>query len=159
MLRTTTTCRGYFKIPESSEYPSTRIANLELRLQHVTPSLLLNATTLARQAGHDGIEGFPWPVLVVRWARLAAAQPIGHTPLRPSFLNAQISCPKKTTLTTGHRQCPEATEHVAEQPAVQMPLGQEQPVIPRVLDQTPAGLHPSVFEARQRAAFDSARQP
>ncbi len=43
-----------------------RISVLELRLEHGTPSLLLNATTLPRKAGHDGIEGFPWPVLVVR---------------------------------------------------------------------------------------------
>ena len=92
----------------------TRISDLELRLQHVTPSLLLHATTLPRQAGHDGIEGFPWPVLVLRWARLAAAQPIGRTPLRPSFLNAQISCPNATALTTRHRQRPDPTQHVAE---------------------------------------------
>ena len=43
-----------------------RISDLELRLQHVTPSRLLKATTLPRKAGHDGIERFPWPVLVVR---------------------------------------------------------------------------------------------
>ena len=60
---------------------------------------------------------------------------MGRTLLRPSFLNAQISCPQGTALTTRHRQCPDPTQHVAEQPAVQMPLGQQQPVIPRVLDQ------------------------
>ena len=43
-----------------------RISDLELRLEHGTPSLLLKATTLPCKAGHDGIEGFPWPVLVVR---------------------------------------------------------------------------------------------
>ena len=54
----TLTCRVLFVFA--------RIANLELRPQHGTPSLLLNATTLPRKAGHDGIEGFPWPVLVVQ---------------------------------------------------------------------------------------------
>ena len=43
-----------------------RISDLELRLEHGTPSLLLNAATLPHKAGHDGIERFPWPVLVVR---------------------------------------------------------------------------------------------
>ena len=37
----------------------TRISNLELRLQHGTRSLLLNATTLPRKAGHDGIRRGP----------------------------------------------------------------------------------------------------
>ena len=44
----------------------TRISDLELRLEHGTPCLLPNATTLPRKAGHDGIEGYSWPVLVVR---------------------------------------------------------------------------------------------
>ena len=44
----------------------TRISDLELRLEHGTPSLLLKAMTLPRKAGHDGIEGYSWPVLVVR---------------------------------------------------------------------------------------------
>ena len=61
-------------------------------------------------------------------SRLAAIQPIGRTPLRPSFLNAQISCPNGTALTTRHRQRPDPTQHVAEQPPVQMPLGQQQAV-------------------------------
>ena len=43
-----------------------RISDLELRLEHGTPSLLLKARTLPRKAGHDGIEGYSWPVLVVR---------------------------------------------------------------------------------------------
>ena len=44
----------------------TRISDLELRLEHGTPSLLLKARTLPRKAGHDGIKGYSWPVLVVR---------------------------------------------------------------------------------------------
>ena len=43
-----------------------RISDLELRLEDGTPSLLLKARTLPRKAGHDGIEGYSWPVLVVR---------------------------------------------------------------------------------------------
>ena len=36
MLRTTTTCRGYFKIPESSEYPSNFVSRVKI------PVLMLN---------------------------------------------------------------------------------------------------------------------
>ena len=77
---------------DSVQQQLARISNLELLREHGTPSLHVNATTLPRKAGHDGIEGFPWPVLVVQSARLAAAQPIGsHTPptllpQRPDFL-------------------------------------------------------------------------
>ena len=59
---------------------------------------------------------------------------MGRTPLRACFLNTQISCPNATALTTRHRQCPDPRQHVAEQPPVQMPLGQQQPIIPGVLD-------------------------
>ena len=46
MLRTTTTCRGYFKIPESSEYPSNtfRISGRCLACAEVTSSALLAST-------------------------------------------------------------------------------------------------------------------
>ena len=56
------------------------------------------------------------------------------------------------------RQRPDPVQHVAEQPAVQMPLGQQQPVIPRVLDQPAAGLHQPVLQARQRPTLDPVRQ-
>ena len=39
-----------------------------------------------------------------------------------------------------------------------MPLGQQQPVIPRVLDQPTAGLHQPVLQARQRPTLDPVRQ-
>ena len=62
----------------------TRISDLELRLEHGTPSLLLNATTLPRKAGHDRHRRVPMasscrPVS----PRLAAAQPIGRKPSDP----------------------------------------------------------------------------
>ena len=42
----------------------------------------------------------------------------------------------RSTLPAWQRQRPDPVQHVAEQPAVQMPFGQQQPVIPRVLEQT-----------------------
>ena len=38
-----------------------------------------------------------------------------------------------------HRQRPDPPQHLSEQLAVEIPLGQQQPVIPRVLDQPAAG--------------------
>ena len=57
---------GAFRYRKTRPRVQVRISDLELRLEHGAPSLLLKATTLPRKAGHDGIEGFPWPVLVVR---------------------------------------------------------------------------------------------
>ena len=56
----------YLTLRSKDKTVSTRISDLELRLEHGTPSLLLKARTLPRKAGHDGIEGYSWPVLVVR---------------------------------------------------------------------------------------------
>ena len=42
--------------------------------------------------------------------------------------------------------------------AVQIPLGQQQPVIPRVLDQPTAGLHQPVLQARQRPTLNPVRK-
>ena len=80
-----------------------------------------------------------------------------HTP--PTLLSQRSDfLSERDGLTTRHRQRPDPAQHVAEQPAVQMPLGQQQPVIPRVLDQPTAGLHQSVLQARQRPALDPVRQ-
>ena len=38
MLRTTTTCRGYFKIPESSEYPSHRFWDAPMTSLRLVPA-------------------------------------------------------------------------------------------------------------------------
>ena len=75
------------------------------------------------------------------------------TPLEPKLLILT-----RATLPTRHRQRPDPSQHVAEQPPVQIPLGQQQPVIPRVLDQPTAGLHQPVLQARQRPTLDPVRQ-
>ena len=69
-------------------------------------------------------------------------------------------------LTRWHRQCPDPPQHLAEQPPVQMPLGQQQPVVPGVLDlaappfsfvlQLPgmeAGISDHVWEAKEMVAL------
>ena len=62
-----------------------------------------------------------------------------------TFLEPKLLILTRATLPTRHRQRPDPSQHVAEQPPVQIPLGQQQPVIPRVLDQPTAGLHQPVL--------------
>ena len=47
------------------------------------------------------------------------------------------------------RQRPDPVQHVTEQPPVQMPLGQQQPIIPGMLDQPTACLHQPALQARR----------
>ena len=64
------------------------------------------------------------------------------TPLRPCLsATPRSGCPALAALPSGHRQRPDPAQHVTEQPPVQMPLGQQQPVVAGMLDQTAAGLH------------------
>ena len=60
----------------------------------------------------------------------------------------RISSVSGRPLSFRHRQRPDPPQHVAEQPPGQMPLRQQEPVVPRVLHQPPPGLH-------QPAAGDS----
>ena len=64
------------------------------------------------------------------------------TPLRPCLSTTPRSgCPALAALPSGHRQRPDPAQHVTEQPPVQMSLGQQQPVVAGMFDQTAAGLH------------------
>lgn len=54
-----------------------------------------------------------------------------------------------------HRQRPDPPQHLTKQAPVQMPLGQQQPVVPGVLDQSPASLQQPLLQARQRPGVDS----
>ncbi len=94
--------------------------------------------------------GATWP-RSARSADTAPSLPLDKDPLR--LLRG--SSPS----TSRHRQRGKPRQHLAEQPAVEMPLGQQQPVVPRVLNQPPAGLHQAVLQACQRPALDPARQP
>ena len=75
-----------------------------------------------------------------------------------TFLEPKLLILTRATLPTRHRQRPDPSQHVAEQPPVQIPLGQQQPVMPRVLDQPTSGLHQPVLQARQRPTLDPVRQ-
>ena len=64
------------------------------------------------------------------------------TPLRPCLsATPRSGCPALAALPSGHRQRPDPAQHVTEQPPVQMSLGQQQPVVAGMFDQTAAGLH------------------
>ena len=64
------------------------------------------------------------------------------TPLRPCLsATPRSGCPALAALPSGHRQRPGPAQHVTEQPPVQMSLGQQQPVVAGMFDQTAAGLH------------------
>ena len=75
------------------------------------------------------------------------------------FLEPKLLVLARSTLPARQRQRPDPVQHVAEQPAVQMPPGQQQPIVPRVLDQPTTRLHQAVLQARQRPALDPVRQP
>ena len=65
--------------------------------------------------------------------------PLGNSPLR--LLGAPA-------LASRHRQRPDPPQHLAEQLPVQMPFGQEQPVVVGVLDEPTAGLHQPMLQTR-----------
>ena len=55
-------------------------------------------------------------------------------PSAPDFATAIGVLPAR------HRQRPDPPQHLAKQAPVQMSLGQQQPVVPGVLDQSPKGI-------------------
>ena len=66
--------------------------------------------------------------------------PADTAPCEP-FGSQKLLILARATLPARQRQRPDPVQHVTEQPPVQMPLRQEQPVIARVLDQSTARLH------------------
>jgi hypothetical protein len=73
-------------------------------------------------------------------------------PSTPDFATAIGVLPAR------HRQRPDPPEHRPEQASMQMPLGQQQPVVTGMLDQSPARLHEPLLQAGQRPGIDSLRQ-
>ena len=71
-----------------------------------------------------------------------------HCSLRSLFGAKKLLILVQVTLPARQRQRPDPVQHVTEQPPVQMPLGQQQPVVARVLDQPAAGLHQPLLQAR-----------
>ena len=64
------------------------------------------------------------------------------TRLAVPFWSQKLLILTRATLPTRHRQRPDPSQHVAEQPPVQIPLGQQQPVIgssPVPIPARPAG--------------------
>ena len=126
-----------------------RIADRRLRCtvfallpRSVPLSLPLRPSNLPDRAVPATAEGF-----------LATPLPRRSSATRVRWLSGPSALPSR------HRQRPDPLQHVAEQPAVQMPLGQQQPIVPRVLDQPTARLHQPVLQARKRPALDPSRQP
>ena len=85
------------------------------------------------------------PVKVFRQRR-AAPLP---TPLRPCLsATPRSGCSALAALASRHRQRPDPPQHLAEQLPVQMPFGQEQPVVVGMLDEPTAGLHQPMLQTR-----------
>ena len=55
------------------------------------------------------------------------------------------------------RQRPDAFEHGPEQPARQVSLGEQEPVVPGVLHQAPTGFHEALLETGERPRLDAER--
>src|ERR1019366_6507409 len=72
----------------------------------------------------------------------ASFQAISYTPLRlpPSFLRP-VCLPAAAPYPVRRGQRRNPPHHASKEPPVQMSLGQQQPVVPGVLDQSPASLH------------------
>jgi len=93
-------------------------------------------------------------------APLCSRRPNSATLLRPCLPEVSaLACRSLTALPSRRRQRRKPRQHLSKQSPVQMPLGQQQPVVPCVLHQPPAGLHQPMLQARQRPALDPARQP
>ena len=60
------------------------------------------------------------------------------------------SLPSARALSRRRRQRRDLPQHAGKQPPRQMPLGQQQPVVARMLDQPPAGFYQPLLQAGQR---------
>jgi len=108
----------------------------------------------ATRAGPREIAGFR-QLVFARLTSPACCRAIDFSDTTPILLTrAQILQP----LPARHRQRIDPPQHLAKQPPVQMSLGQQQPVVPGVLDQSPASLHEPLLQASQRPGVDSLRQ-
>jgi hypothetical protein len=73
-------------------------------------------------------------------------------PSAPDFVTAM------GVLTRWHRQRRNPLQHAPKQTPVQMSLGQQQPVVPGVLDQSPTRFAQPLLQARQGPVADAQRQ-
>ena len=80
-----------------------------------------------------------------------------HRPTLMLFLR-QSSAVSGRPLSSRHWQRPDSPQHVAQQPPGQMPLCQQEPVVPRMLHQPAPRFHQPLLETRERPALDPRRQ-
>ena len=123
----------------------TRISILSLTRRQYTPALpriprTLHITSAGRRQGSSVRS----QTLLERAERRSGR----HCSLR-NFLSQKLLILDRAMLPARQRQRPDPPQHVAEQSPVQMPLNQQQPIIPGMLDQPTAGLHQHVLQARQ----------
>ena len=81
---------------------------------------------------------------------------LGHFFVNPS--SVLIGFAFLPRLSGWQRQSLHPPQHASEQAPRQMALRQQQPVVPRMLYQPPAGLHQPLLQARQGPLLDSLRQ-
>jgi len=82
---------------------------------------------------------------------------LGHLSSLAPFLR-QIPTVSRRRLPRRDRQGPDPLQHRPEQASGQMALGQQQPVVPGMFHQAPAGLDEALLHAGQRPAVDALRQ-
>ena len=117
----------------------------------------IDTTKFITRAGPSQDRGIRRFVLSVGRAPLAAGSSISQTPLRPSSAGPRF-CSRHRSATRSAPAAPRSVKHLVKQAPAQMSLGQQQPVVPSVLDQSPASLHEPRLQARQRPSVDSPRQ-
>ena len=72
----------------------------------------------------------------------------------PAPISRIVFAARRLRLPIRHRQGSNPQPHRSEQPPRQMTLRQQQPVVARGLNQTTAGLHQPLLQARQRPLLD-----
>jgi hypothetical protein len=80
-------------------------------------------------------------LVFARLASPACCRVIDFSDTAPTLLPQPHFATAIGVLPAPHRQSPDPSQHLAKQPPVQMSLGQQQPVVPGLLDQLPASLH------------------
>jgi hypothetical protein len=89
------------------------------------------------------------PARRIRTREVPSFQYIPRTPLHPTPWSPDFRCAHRLPLTRRRRRGGNPSHQHCEQPPREMALGQHQPVVPRVLDQTTASLHQALLQAGQ----------
>ncbi len=101
----------------------------------------------------------PWLFGTHEDLELPYFQGIAATPFRsPTSVPSRLLPLSSCLLSGRHRQRRDPPHHASKEPPRQVALCEQQPVIPGVLDQPPAGLHQPLLQARQRPVANPLRQ-